>query len=336
MRAIQVKEYVKGPEDLTVSTLPNIVPSPDTYLIAIHATATNFFDLLQIRGKYQHQPPLPWIAGAEFAGVVITTPSSKSLPKFKKGDRVFGSSQGGYATQVCAREESLMPVPPNWGFLEAAGLMVTAPTSYAALILRAQVKRGDYVLVHAAAGGVGLAAVQVAKAFGATVIATAGSERKLQVAVSFGADHAIDYNREGWAEEVRRLTPKARGVDIVFDPVGMVNASLKCTAWGGRIVIIGFTSGNIEKVAMNKVLLKNISLVGLHWGTYSKEEPATVEKVWEGLFQLMKEGKFKGTLYTDQRFCGLERVGEALGMLGRRETWGKVVVSVPQALDSKL
>ncbi|CAL8582947.1 hypothetical protein XPA_008588 [Xanthoria parietina] len=336
MRAIQVKEYVKGPEDLTVTTLPDPTPSPDTYLIAIHATATNFFDLLQIRGKYQHQPPLPWISGAEFAGVVLSTPSAKTSPKFKKGDRVFGSSQGGYATQVCAREESLMPVPPGWGFLEAAGLMVTAPTSYAALVNRANIQKGDHVLVHAAAGGVGLATVQIAKAFGATVIATAGSSRKLEVVRRFGADHAIDYNKEGWAEEVKQLTPKGKGVDIVFDPVGMVNASLKCTAWGGRIVIIGFTSGNIEKVAMNKVLLKNISLVGLHWGTYSKEEPETVAEVWKGLFQLMKEGNFKGTVYTDREFLGLEQVGMALGMLGRRETWGKVVVSVPQGTGSKL
>ncbi|KAL9633834.1 MAG: hypothetical protein Q9204_003237 [Flavoplaca sp. TL-2023a] len=336
MRAIQVKEYVKGPGDLTVTNLPDPTPSPDTYLIAIHATATNFFDLLQIRGKYQHQPPLPWISGAEFAGIVLATPSSKTLPKFKKGDRVFGSSQGGYATQVCAREESLMPVPPGWGFLEAAGLMVTAPTSYAALVNRADIRRGDYVLIHAAAGGVGLAAVQIAKAFGATVIATAGSSRKLEVVKGFGADHAIDYNKEGWAEEVKKLTPQGRGVDIVFDPVGMVNTTLKCTAWGGRIVIIGFTSGNIEKVAMNRVLLKNISLVGLHWGTYPKEQPKTVEQVWEGLFRLMKEGKFKGTVYTDREFRGLEQVGEALSMLGRRETWGKVVVFVPQGPESKL
>ncbi|KAL8713394.1 MAG: hypothetical protein Q9220_002593 [cf. Caloplaca sp. 1 TL-2023] len=336
MRGIQVKEFVKGPEDLTVATLPDPVPSPDTYLIAVHAAATNFFDLLQIRGKYQHQPPLPWIAGAEFAGVVLSTPSSTTNPKFKKGDQVFGSSQGAFATRVCAREESLMPVPPGWGFPEAAGLMITAPTGYAALVHRAGVKASDFVLIHAAAGGVGLAAVQVAKAFGATVIATAGSKRKLEVAKSFGADYAVDYNQEGWTEEVKKLTPKGRGVDIVFDPVGMVNSSLKCTAWCGRIVIIGFTSGTIEKVAMNKVLLKNIGLVGLHWGSYSKESPEMVKIVWEGLFSLMSVGKFKGTMYTDQVFRGLESVGKALSMLGQRETWGKVVISVPQGMDSRL
>ncbi|KAL9007026.1 MAG: hypothetical protein Q9188_000230 [Gyalolechia gomerana] len=336
MRAIQVKDYVKGPEDLTVATLPNLTPSPDSYLIAIHASAANFFDLLQIRGKYQYQPPLPWISGAEFAGVVLSAPASKSNPRFKKGDRVFGSSQGGYATQICAREESLMPVPPGWGFHEAAGLMVTVPTSYAALLYRAGVRKGDYVLIHAAAGGVGLAAVQIAKAFGAVVIATAGSKRKFEVARDFGADYTIDYNKEAWAEEVKKLTPKARGVDIVYDPVGMVNSSLKCMAWGGKIVIIGFTSGNIEKVAMNRVLLKNVSLMGMTWGSYSKEAPEMIERVWGELFQLVKEGKFKGTVYTDREFRGLESVREALGILERRETWGKVVVSVPQGAESKL
>ena len=214
--------------------------------------------------------------------------------------------------------------------------MVTAPTSYGGLVVRAGVKKGDYVLVHAAAGGVGLAAVQVAKAFGATVIATAGSARKLEVAKGFGADYAIDYNKKGWEEEVKKLTPRGRGVDIVYDPVGMVNASLKCTAWDGRILIIGFAAGDIEKVAMNRILLKNVSLVGLHWGAYTREGPETIEEVWRGLFRLIDEGKFKGTVYSDRTFSGLESVGEALGMLGRRETWGKVVISVPQDRQSKL
>ena len=213
---------------------------------------------------------------------------------------------------------------------------MTAPTSYSALVTRASVKKGDYVLVHAAAGGVGLAAVQIAKAFGATVIATAGSARKLEVAKGFGADYAIDYNKKGWEEEVKKLTPRERGVDIVYDPVGMVNTSLKCTAWNGRILVIGFAAGNIEKVAMNRVLLKNVSLVGLHWGMYTREEPETVEEVWKGLFRLMDEGQFRGTVYSDRTFSGLESVGGALGMLGRRETWGKVVVSVPQDGQSKL
>ena len=258
------------------------------------------------------------------------------MSKYEVGDRVFGAAQGGYATQICAREEVLRPVPPGWGFVDAAGLMVTAPTSYAALVTRSGVKKGDYVLVHAAAGGVGLAAVQVAKAFGAIVIATAGSARKLEVAKSYGADYGIDYNQKGWEEEVKKLTPKGKGVDIVFDPVGMVNTSLKCTAWNGRIVVVGFAAGSIEKVAMNRILLKNVSLVGLHWGMYAREQPEIVQEVWDGLLELMRQGKFRGTVYSDKEFTGLERVGEALGMLGSRATWGKVVISVPQDGASKL
>lgn len=145
MKAIQVKEYVKGPSNLTVTTLPDPTPKPNQYLIAIHASATNFFDLLQIRGKYQHQPPLPWVSGAEFSGVILQVPASLpngKSPTFKKGDRVFGSAQGAYATKICAEEERLRPIPKDWGFFEAAGLMVTAPTSYAGLVTRAGVKKG--------------------------------------------------------------------------------------------------------------------------------------------------------------------------------------------------
>jgi len=336
MRGIQIKEYVKGPGDLKVTTLPDPDPKPDQYLITIHATATNFFDLLQIRGKYQHQPPLPWISGSEFSGVISSVPSSLKNPKFTVGDKVFGAAQGGYATMVAASESTLRPMPRGWSFFEAAGLFVTAPTSYGALVTRAGVKKGDYVLIHAAAGGVGLAAVQIAKAYGAIVIATAGTKHKLDVAKRFGADHAVDYTDPSWPDQVKTLTPKGRGVDIVFDPVGMIDKSTKCIAWNGRLLIIGFAAGAIEKVAMNKVLLKNISLVGLHWGMYSVHEPEMVEEVWKGLFELMEGGKFRGTVFTDKEYVGLESVPDALRALGSRETWGKVVVKVPQVGESKI
>ncbi|KAE9962770.1 hypothetical protein BLS_010028 [Venturia inaequalis] len=336
MRGIQITQYVKGPEELQVVELPDPVPSPSEYLIAIHATATNFFDLLQIRGKYQHQPKLPWISGAEFSGVVLKTPAPASNPKYKVGDKVFGSAQGGYATLITASEERLRPIPKGWGFFEAAGLFVTAPTSYAGLVQRAGIKTGDYVLIHAAAGGVGLAAVQIAKAFGATVIATAGSQHKLDVAKSFGADFGIDYRDKDWPQKVKKLTPKGRGVDIVYDPVGLITESTKCTAWNGRLLVIGFAAGAIEKVATNRMLLKNISVVGLHWGAYSINEAETIEVVWNGLFDLMESGKFKGTCFTDREYVGLETVGEALKALGARDTWGKVVVKVPQSGGSRM
>lgn len=150
----------QGPNELKVTDLPDPKQGPDDYLIEVHAAATNFFDILQIQGKYQHQPPFPWVSGAEFAGVVLATPSGSTKPKYPVGTKVFGATQGSFATKTLAKELSLLPIPQGWSFTQAAGLFVTAPTSYGALVIRAQVKAGDYVLVHAAAGGVGLAAVQ--------------------------------------------------------------------------------------------------------------------------------------------------------------------------------
>ncbi|KAI0837094.1 hypothetical protein F5Y06DRAFT_91875 [Hypoxylon sp. FL0890] len=336
MRGIQVSQYVKGPKELKVTELPDPKPRPDQYLIEVHAAATNFFDILQIQGKYQLQPPFPWVSGVEFSGIILATPANSKSPKFPIGSRVFGASQGAYATKVCAAEHELMPVPQGWSFTDAAGLFITAPTSYGALVQRAGIKAGDWVLVHAAAGGVGLAAVQVAKAFGATVIATAGTPRKLEVARQFGADHVIDYRDASWPDTVKKLTPKGRGVDIVYDPVGMVDKSTKCIAWNGRILVVGFAAGQIEKVAMNKVLLKNISLVGIHWGAYARFERETIPVVWKGIGKLIEQGKFRGTVFTDKEFIGLESVPDALVALGGRETWGKVVVKIPQSGETKL
>lgn len=341
MRGIQVKEYLKGPQDMVVTTLPDLEPDSNLYLIQVEAAATNFFDLLQIRGKYQHQPPLPWVSGAEFSGTikaVPTEPSSESggRHKFKVGDRVFGSSQGAYATQIHAAEKSIRPIPKGWDFLDAAGLMVTAPTSYAGLVTRAGCKADDWVVVHAAAGGVGLAAVSIAKALGAKVIATAGSARKLEIAKQYGADHVIDYKENtNWHETVKDLTD-GKGADIIYDPVGLINQSLKCAAWNSRLIVIGFAAGSIEKVAMNRVLLKNCSIVGLHWGMYAVMEPEAIEGVWNALYEMMEKGQFKSTVYKDKEYVGLEKVGEALHALGARDTWGKVVVKVSQDGASKL
>ena len=337
MKAVQVAQYVSGPLDLTVTTVSPPTPSPNQYTIAIYATAANFFDLLQIRGKYQNQPPLPWISGSEFSGRITAVPTSTSNPKFRVGDKVFGAAQGGYAERVCAVEEQLRPVPKGWSYFDAAGLFVTMPTSYAGLVTRCQIKAGDWVLVHAAAGGVGLAAVQIAKALGAIVVATAGTPHKLAVAKRFGADHLVDYRDEDWPNKIKKLTPKGRGVDIVYDPVGLIEKSIKCIAWNGRLLVVGFTGGPIEKVATNRILLKNISVMGVHWGAYTPNEPERIVEVWDRLFELFDGGKVKGTNYTDEEFVGLERVPAALKALGERATWGKVVVKVPQAEgESKL
>jgi len=352
MRGIQISSYVSGPLDLTVSSHPTPSPDPTRYLIKIHAAGTNFFDLLQIRGKYQHQPPLPWISGAEFAGVILATPTStktgstvassldgtvntQTSHRFKVGDRVFGAAQGAYATHILAEEDRLLPIPAGWSFSDAAGLYVTAPTSYGGLVTRAQTQPGEWVLVHAGAGGVGLSAVQIAKALGATVIATASTDRKRQVCLDYGADYVVNYKDPNWPAKVIELCktnrPKGngqQGVDVVYDPVGMIDASLKCVAWNARLLVIGFAGGNIEKVALNRVLLKNVSIVGLHWGMYAQKEAPTTVTVWDGIFKLVAQGKFRGITFTDQQFEGLESVPRALHALGGRETWGKVVVTV--------
>ncbi|EMF14071.1 quinone oxidoreductase [Sphaerulina musiva SO2202] len=336
MKAIQIQEYVPGPLSLRVTSIPDPIPTADQYLIAIKACATNFFDLLQIRGKYQHQPPLPWTSGAEFSGIILSCPSSSSSPKFRPGDPVFGSSQGSYAQLICCTESQIQPLPSGWNFLDAAGLFVTMPTSYAALITRANLQAGEWVLVHAAAGGVGLAAVQIAKARGATVIATAGTKEKLEIAKRFGADFGVCYREnEDWTKEVLKLRP--RGVDVVFDPVGLISPSQKCIAWNGRLLVVGFAGGPIEKIATNRILLKNISVVGIHWGAYAKFEPQRIEEVWRELLKLMEnKEKIRPTNFTDKVYRGLEDVPKALEALGGRETWGKVVVDLPEGRESRI
>jgi len=189
------------------------------------------------------------------------------------------------------------------------------------------------VLITAAAGGVGLAAVQLAKALGATVIAAAGSQKKLDVAKRHGgADHTVDYTQPGWQKEVLKLTG-GKGVDVVYDPVGMINDSLKCIAWKGRLLVIGFAAGAIEKVPMNLILLKNVSVVGLHWGAYITKEPARVPVVWKALFDLFASRRVRPVVYPDVH--PLEKIAEGLGALERRETWGKAVVRVKDETQSE-
>ncbi|KAK8187147.1 quinone oxidoreductase [Phyllosticta capitalensis] len=340
MRGIQVSKYVKEPSELRVTNnIPEPVPKPDEYGVEVRSFAANFFDILQVQGKYQFQPPFPWTAGVEFSGVVVrvpTAPADGRAPQFNVGDRVFGGNQGACAERVALSEDKLFPVPQGWSFADAAGLWVTAPTSYGGLVLRGELKKGDFVLVHAAAGGVGLAAVQVAKAFGATVIATAGTPRKLEVAKSFGADHVLDYRQADWPEQVKKLTPNGRGVDIVYDSVGLIEKSTKCIAWKGRILVIGFAGGIIEKIPANRLLLKNCSVVGVFWGGMIAREPQVGVDTWKGIFELINSGKYRGTLFTDKEYRGFESVAEALTDLGRRDTWGKVVVNVGEEGRSRI
>jgi NADPH2:quinone reductase len=202
----------------------------------------------------------PFTLGLEFAGTIISAPSTA---KFKVGDRVFGGGVGSFAQFTAVKESSLHLIPPNWSYAAAAGLAATAPVSYGGLVIRGGLKKGEVVLVHAAAGGLGLMAVQIAKAVGARVIGTAGSEEKLKIVKRFGADEVLNYSEEGWWQQVLKLT-NGVGVDVVFDSVGLVDKSLKCLKHQGRVLVIGFagTEGNIERIAMNRVLLKQAHIIG--------------------------------------------------------------------------
>lgn len=178
--------------------------------------------------------------------------------------------------------------------------------------------------------------MQIAKARGAVVIATAGTEEKLEIAKKYGADFGVCYREnEDWPKEVLKIRP--RGVDVVFDPVGLISPSQKCIAWNGRLLVVGFAGGPIEKIATNRILLKNISVVGIHWGAYAKFEPKRMEEVWRELLKLMENKKWiRPTNFTDKVYRGLEDVPKALEALGGRETWGKVVVDLPEGRESRI
>ncbi|GAA5802945.1 hypothetical protein HPULCUR_008420 [Helicostylum pulchrum] len=328
MKAIVVEKWLKGPEELSVSNIElPAEPKKGELQIQVRAAGLNFFDTLMIQGKYQIKPPFPFVPGGEFSGTVLKS----TVPKFKVGDRVFGSGSS-FAEVVNVNASMVLPMPRNFSFEQAAGLFITYPTSYSALVLRAQLKAGEYCLVHAAAGGVGIAAVQIAKALGAIVIATAGSEEKLAIAKKFGADYVINYRDKDWTEQVKKVT-NGHGADVVYDPVGLVEQSTKCTAWNGRILIIGFAQGTIEKIPANRLLLKNISAVGLHWGAYTKNEPERIPEVWNALFQLFESGKLQPALY--EKIYTLDTIPEGMKAINDRASYAKVVARVGNP-DSKL
>ncbi|KAI9317424.1 hypothetical protein BX666DRAFT_1857222 [Dichotomocladium elegans] len=328
MKAYVVNQWLKSPDDLVLSNnVPVPEPKKGELQIQVKAIGLNFFDTLMIQGRYQIKPPFPFIPGGEFSGVVLKS----TVPEYKAGDRVFGSGFS-FAEVITAPADKVLPIPKNFTFEQSAGLYITWPTSYAALVLRAQLKAGEYCLVHAAAGGVGIAAVQIAKALGAKVIATAGSQDKLDVARRFGADHVVNYRDENWTEQIKKIT-NGHGADVVYDPVGLVEESTKCTAWNGRILVVGFAKGTWEKLPTNRVLLKNISIVGIHWGAYVKNEPESIPKVWKGLFHLFESGRVVPAIY--DKVYNLSTIPQGMKAINNRETFAKVVATV-ESHESKL
>ena len=323
MRAIVVDRWME-PTDLRVREAPEPELAPGTLAVEVRAAGCNFFDLLMVRGQYQVKPPFPFIPGAELAGVVRA--AGRGVEGFAAGDRILASVPlGAFAERAVVPARSAWRMPAGMSFEAGASFPIVYPTSYAGLVFRAGLRRGETLLVHAAAGGVGIAAVQIGKALGARVIATAGGADKLEVARRAGADVAIDYRSADWVDQVRAATD-GHGADVIYDPVGgdVFDASLKCIAWNGRLLVIGFASGRIPEVKLNRVLLKNISLVGLHWGAHALHQPERIAETLAALLALYRDGKVEPVVY---RTYPLEELPAALAALGSRQSYGKVVVA---------
>jgi len=304
-------------------------PAGGMVRINLRAAAINYFDSLLIAGKYQVKPELPFVPGSEISGVVESAPQGTHL---KPGDHVMamvdngGLTRGGYSEIADVSPHSVTLVPGKMTFEEAAAFYVVYQTGWFGLHRRANLRAGETLLVHAGAGGVGSAAIQLGKAAGATVIATAGSDEKVALCRELGADHAINYKTQDFAEEVKKITG-GRGADVIYDPVGgdVYDRSTKCVAFEGRIVIVGFTSGRIAEAATNHVLIKNYSVVGLHWGLYEKRAPELIPLAGKSLFELYEEGKIKP--YISNRFP-LSEAPRAIAMVASGKSTGKVILTV--------
>jgi NADPH2:quinone reductase len=322
MRAVVVDRFM-SPEELVVQEVPSKALGEGEVRIEVRAAGCNFSDLLMLKGEYQVKPPMPFVPGGEVAGRV--TEVAPSVSHVAVGDRVLSRcALGGYAEEVVAPASATYRLPDALSFEAGAALPTVYPTSYAALVWRAPIQAGETLLVHAAAGGVGLSAVQIGKALGAQVIATAGGAGKLEVARAAGADVLIDYRQEDFVSRVLEETD-GRGADVIYDSVGgeTTDRSLKCINWNGRLLVIGFASGDIPEVQMNRVLLKNISLVGVHWSAYPEREPDRIDECFEGLFKMAAAGSIAPLVSASYP---LDQAGVALKALGSRATVGKVVL----------
>jgi len=325
MKALLCKAF--GPAaTLVLEDVDSPRPKGNEVLIEVQAAGVNFPDTLIIEGKYQFKPPFPFSPGGEVAGLVSAV--GDKVAHLKTGDRVMAlTGWGGFAEQVAAPAYNVLPVPGSMELNIAAAFGMTYGTSMHALRQRANLQPGETLLVLGAAGGVGLAAVEIGKAMGARVIAAASSAEKLEVARNAGADELINYSEQSLKDEVKRLTA-GNGVDVIYDPVGgpLFEEAFRCMAWNGRFLVVGFAAGGgIPALPANLPLLKGASLVGVFWGSFAGRQPADNADNFRQLFAWHAEGKLKPLV--SQTFP-LKRGGEAIAALGQRKAVGKLVVTV--------
>jgi len=322
-----VCEALGAPESLQLQPLARQVLSPGAVRVRIKAAGINFPDLLTIQGLYQHRPQLPFVPGVEAAGIVVET--AADVHGLSLGQRVIARMRtGGYAEEAVVPASQVVPMPQGFTFAEAATFLVAHGTAYHALVSRGGLVPGQTLLVLGAAGGVGLAAVQVAKAIGARVLAAASSQLKLEAAIGNGAHAAIDYSKEPVEVAVKRLTAD-RGVEVVLDPVGFEQASvLRCLAHGGKLLIAGFAGGSIPAYAANRILLKGCSVIGVRAGEAGRQDPALRRGELDGVLTLAAQGLVRPLV--SARFP-LPEWAAAMRLLKSRKAIGRVALEMDGA-----
>ncbi len=323
MRALLVESLAENYAGCAVREVATPDLGPGEVLVRVKAASVNFPDLLMTRGEYQFKPPLPFTPGLDLAGEIAAL--GDGVSGWKAGDAVVGGARlGAFAEYAVVSAQALKPKPERLSFAQAAAYGAAYLTAYVALVRRAQLQPGEWVLVHGAAGGVGLAAVDLAKVLGAKVIAASASDEKLKtVAEEYAPDATVNVT-DGFRERVKEITG-GRGADVIYDPVGgdVFDESVRCIAFGGRLLVIGFTSGRIPTVSANMPLIKGFSVVGVRAGEYGRQFPGKGRENAEAVWKLADEGAIRPRVHAE---LPLDRWREAFGLLANRQVIGKAVI----------
>ncbi len=324
VKAVLCKQY-GPPETLVVEDVPSPRAGPGEAVVSVKAASVNFPDVLIIQNKYQFKPPLPFSPGSELAGVVKEVGAGVS--SVRPGDKVMAfTTYGAFAEEVKTDAARLLPIPEGMDYESAAAFMLTYGTSDHALRDRGSLQAGETLLVLGAAGGVGLAAIEIGKALGARVIACASSDEKLAVCREHGADATINYAAEDLRERIKSLTG-GQGVDVIYDPVGgaYTEPAFRSIAWRGRLLVVGFAAGEIPKLPLNLALLKGAAVVGVFWGDFARREPKAFAGSIAQLGLWFREGKLRPHV---SKIFPLEKAADALRLMAARQVKGKVVLAV--------